>query len=106
MRDLPELSPEGRVRCERLWSLVDLLKSELIAAGWQPGAIRSAIIPLMVGAEDAAVKLSTKLREAGCFVPAIRFPTVARGAARLRVTLTAEHTAEDIATLCAALRKS
>jgi 7-keto-8-aminopelargonate synthetase-like enzyme len=44
------------------------------------------------------------LREQGIFVPAIRYPTVARGQARLRVTVTATHTAEDISLLVAALR--
>jgi 7-keto-8-aminopelargonate synthetase-like enzyme len=96
-------STEGRERCERLWSLVDLLKSELINADWKPGAIRSPIVPLIVGAESRAVELAAQLRERGVFVPAIRFPTVARGAARLRVTLSAAHTAADIAELVGAL---
>jgi 7-keto-8-aminopelargonate synthetase-like enzyme len=43
------------------------------------------------------------LRQQGIFVPAIRYPTVARGAARLRVTLTAAHTADDVAALASAL---
>src|SRR5580765_1855945 len=54
-------------------------------------AERSAIIPLIVGEEAAAVAAATQLRGRGFFVPAIRYPTVARGAARLRITLTAEH---------------
>ena len=61
------------------------------------------IVPVVVGAEARAVALSAALREAGVFVPAIRFPTVARGAARLRFTVSAEHTAEDLATLADAL---
>jgi len=96
-------SPEGRERCERLWALVDLLKSELINAGWPLAAVRSPIVPLIVGAEARAVELAVRLRERDIFVPAIRYPTVARGAARLRVTLSASHRAEDIATLAAAL---
>jgi 7-keto-8-aminopelargonate synthetase-like enzyme len=44
------------------------------------------------------------LREQGIFVPAIRYPTVTRGQARLRVTVTATHTAEDISLLVTALR--
>ena len=46
---------------------------------------------------------ATKLREQGIFVPAIRYPTVARGAARLRITLTAAHTTADVSTLADAL---
>lgn len=95
--------PEGVARCERLWALVDLLKNELIRAGWTPGLVRSAIIPLIVGAESRAVEVSTQLRNAGLWVPAIRYPTVARGAARLRLTLTAEHTRDDLKALATAL---
>ena len=61
--------------------------------------ISSAIIPLILGDEATAIAAATKLREQNIFVPAIRYPTVARGAARLRVTLTAEHSADDIAEL-------
>ena len=65
--------------------------------------IRSAIVPLIVGGEQQAVEMGARLREEAFYVPAIRYPTVARGAARLRVTLTAAHTNEDVATLVAAL---
>ena len=63
----------------------------------------SAILPILIGDEAAAVAAATALREQGLFVPAIRYPTVARGAARLRVTLTAAHTAADVAALGVAL---
>ena len=65
---------------------------------------RSAIIPIILGDEAKAVEAAARLRERGLFIPAIRYPTVARGAARLRLTLTAAHTAEDIAELRAALQ--
>jgi 7-keto-8-aminopelargonate synthetase-like enzyme len=45
------------------------------------------------------VVLSQQLFERGFFVPAIRYPTVARGAARLRLTVTASHTAEQVKVL-------
>ncbi|HXI71221.1 MAG TPA: 8-amino-7-oxononanoate synthase [Verrucomicrobiae bacterium] len=64
----------------------------------------SAIIPLIIGDEIKAVELATKLREQNIFIPAIRYPTVARGSARLRVTLTASHTPEDVTELQAALK--
>ena len=64
----------------------------------------SAIIPILIGDETKAVAVSAALREQGIFVPAIRYPTVARGKARLRLTVTATHTAEDISLLVAALR--
>ncbi len=64
----------------------------------------SAIIPLIIGNEKRAVEAAAALRERGIFVPAIRYPTVARGKARLRVTVTAAHTSGDIAALVDALR--
>ena len=50
------------------------------------------------------VDLATKLRGRNIFIPAIRYPTVARGAARLRITFTAAHTAKDVAKLLAAIK--
>jgi selenocysteine lyase/cysteine desulfurase len=58
----------------------------------------------LIGEEGEAVRVAEALREQGLFVPAIRYPTVARGRARLRVTLTANHTEEDVRQLLAALR--
>ena len=92
-------SQEGETRRQRLWRFVEELKRVLISAGFPPSAVRAPIVPVVVGAEARAMALSAALREAGVFVPAIRFPTVARGAARLRFTVSAEHTAEDLATL-------
>ena len=96
-------SQEGETRRQRLWRFVEELKRVLIGAGFPPSAVRAPIVPVVVGAEARAVALSAALREAGVFVPAIRFPTVARGAARLRFTVSAAHTAEDLATLADAL---
>jgi 8-amino-7-oxononanoate synthase len=97
-------SEEGEVRRARLWQNVDQAKNGVINAGRAVPPVQSAIIPLMVGGELKAVELAAALREQGLLVPAIRYPTVARGAARLRLTVTAAHTVEDIATLSQALR--
>ena len=64
----------------------------------------SAIIPIHVGDETKAMKLAATLRAHGLFIPAVRYPTVARGAARLRVTLTAEHTHDDLEQLFTTLK--
>jgi 8-amino-7-oxononanoate synthase len=66
--------------------------------------IGAAIVPIIVGDEDKALAAAAKLREENIFVPAIRYPTVARGAARLRITLTADQTAADVAELVRALK--
>jgi len=62
----------------------------------------SAIVPIPVGPEEEALARSRQLLEQGFFVPAIRYPVVARGRARLRVTLTATHTSAQIKRLQAA----
>ena len=69
----------------------------------QNSKLGSAIIPLILGDEAKAVAAAMELREQDIFVPAIRFPTVARGAARLRITLTATHSEADVAKLAHAL---
>lgn len=96
-------SQEGETRRQRLWLLVEELKRVLIGAGLPPSAVRAPIVPVIVGEEARAMAMSGALREAGVFVPAIRFPTVARGEARLRFTVSAEHTGEDLAGLGEAL---
>jgi 8-amino-7-oxononanoate synthase len=94
-------SKEGEQRRRTLWERVAELKSALRTPH---SALPSAIIPILVGDETRAVEVAAALREQGIFVPAIRYPTVARGAARLRVTLTAAHTEQNIARLTTALQ--
>jgi 8-amino-7-oxononanoate synthase len=73
------------------------------AIGNQQPAVSSAIIPLLVGQETKAVAAAAQLRGRNIFIPAIRYPTVARGAARLRITMTAAHSTDDVAALVRAL---
>ncbi len=63
----------------------------------------SAIFPWIVGAEATAVDYSSWLAKKGFFAPAIRYPTVAKGTARLRLTATARHQPEQIMALGRAL---
>jgi 8-amino-7-oxononanoate synthase len=65
----------------------------------------TAIQPLIVGDNDAAVALSKALWERGLWVPAIRPPTVPKGTARLRISVSAAHTDADIAQLITALKE-
>jgi len=94
-------STEGEMRRSQLRQRTAEFKS---AIGNRQSAISSAIVPLILGDEARAVAAATKLREQNIFVPAIRYPTVARGAARLRVTLTAAHTPADVLQLSNALK--
>ncbi len=82
---------------------MDRLKNGLIGRGWKLPPVRSAILPLIVEDEALAVEWSRHLLESGVWVPAIRYPTVARGAARLRLTVSAAHAPEDIDQLLEAL---
>ena len=93
-------SAEGNVRRKSLWQLVERLNSKLKTKN---SKFRSAIIPFIIGDEAKTVELTSALRGQNIFIPAIRFPTVARGAARLRVTLTAAHTQEDVEALAQTL---
>jgi 8-amino-7-oxononanoate synthase len=92
-------TPAGEQRCRDLWARV---AEWAVARGGE--ASPSPIRPLILGEEKAAVEAAIALDRQGFFVPAVRYPTVARGAARLRVTLTASHTAAEVAALCAALQ--
>jgi 8-amino-7-oxononanoate synthase len=96
-------SNEGEALRTRLWANVDALKNELIQQGWKLPVVRSAIMPLMIGDERDALALAERLREAGVWVPAVRYPTVARGAARLRVTVSAAHQPKHLDALLEAL---
>lgn len=96
-------SDEGEQRRQRLWSLVELLKTALTGGLGELPAVRSAILPLILGDERRAVALADALRDAGFLVPAIRYPTVARGQARLRFTVSAAHNADDIGQLARSL---
>ena len=64
----------------------------------------SPIIPLTIGEERAALSAAERLWDAGIFVPAIRYPAVARGKARLRFTFSAAHENADIERLAEALK--
>jgi len=94
----------GGARRERLARHVAQLREGL--ADLKLGTLMASdtpIQPLVIGTNEAAVKLSQALLERGLLVPAIRTPTVPAGTARLRITLSAAHSADDIAQLVEAL---
>lgn len=93
-------SPAGEDRRQALMRRLSELPPSL---GPGPAALLSAIVPILVGPETKALETAAALRERGVFIPAIRYPTVPRGKARLRLTLTAAHTRQDIAQLAEAL---
>ena len=66
---------------------------------------QTAIGPIAIGDENKAVAIAARLLERGFLIPAIRYPTVARGKARLRVAISAAHDYETLATAAEAIRK-
>lgn len=91
-------------RRQRLQQLVAGLKAGLQSLPWTLMPSDTPIQPLLIGDSRQAVGVSEALRERGILVPAIRPPTVARGAARLRISLSAAHAAEEVEALVGALR--
>jgi len=90
-------------RRERLQALAAQLRTGLAALPWPLLPSDTAIQPLIVGENAAARALSAALRKQGIWVPAICPPTVPKGTARLRISLSALHTPADVARLVAAL---
>jgi 8-amino-7-oxononanoate synthase len=101
---------------EGLHIIVSEIGDQLRAALWRnheeltarlkrprPEAAPSAIVPIIIGSEEQALSLSEELVERGFLVPAVRFPTVPRGSARLRVTLSAAHQLQDVVNLSEAI---
>ena len=88
-----EESPE---LVERLWDRTRFFKQGLTELGFDTGQSETPITPVIAGEETKAVELSRLLWEEGVFTPAIVFPTVAKGSARVRTIVTAEHTEDDL----------
>jgi glycine C-acetyltransferase len=80
---------------KRLSANVKLFREGLLSMGFNTQS-NTHIIPIVVGDEKKALEFADSLLEHGVFAQAIRYPTVAKGKARIRVTLTALHTREDI----------
>ena len=89
-------------RVERLRENVAFFLSELAKGGIEAHT-ESAIVPIIVGDEGAAVAMSAELEKRGFLVSAIRYPTVARSKARLRVALMSSHTREELSSAAAAI---
>lgn len=86
---------------EQLWSNIKYFSEALQLDSTK---IKSAIIPYIIGESSHALQVSERLRGLGFLVPAVRYPTVAKGSARLRITFSAAHTCESIDQLAEALR--
>ncbi len=100
------MSDAGEQRRELLWRNLARLGDSMPPALMQGRRIQSAIVPIVLGESARALDAAERLLEAGFVVPAIRYPTVAKDAARLRITVSASHTPEQISALCEALTRA
>ncbi len=91
--DIIEKQPDLR---KKLWDNVNFFKQGLEKININTMQSQSQIIPILIGDNDKAVKISNRLLEVGIFIQAIRPPTVPKGQARLRVTIMATHTKKDL----------
>ena len=80
----------------RLWRNAEFLKHSMQTLGFDTGQSTTPIIPIMLGEATLAQQFSKRLFDEGVFAMAIGYPTVPRGAARIRVMNTAAHSADDL----------
>jgi len=100
-----ELIAAGDERRAHLQALIARLRDGLAGLPWRLMPSLTAIQPLIIGENQAAVALAERLLTHGLWVPAIRPPTVPAGTARLRISLSAAHGEAQIDALIAALRE-
>jgi glycine C-acetyltransferase len=81
---------------KRLWANAEFFKQEMTNMGFDVGHSETPIVPVMLGEAPLAQEFSRALFESGVFAMAIGFPTVPRGAARIRVMNSAAHSQDDL----------
>lgn len=91
-------------RRNRLGANAEYLRNKLRVAGLNIAESTTYIIPVMIGSAADALSVSKTLYDKGLFVPAIRPPTVPAGSSRLRISVQAEHTTEQMDALAEALK--
>jgi glycine C-acetyltransferase len=89
------LAVKGHLQ-KRLFRNIRLVAKGLAGLGFSIGKSASQIIPVMIGDEKKAVNFASELTNNGIFVQAIRYPTVSKGNARIRLSITSDHTYTDI----------
>ena len=100
-----DLIQGGDARRAHLHALTAQLRDGLAATRWQLMPSPTAIQPVIIGDNHEALRVADALYARGLWVPAIRPPTVPKGSARLRVSLSAAHSAEHVTQLVDALKE-
>ncbi len=91
-----DLLEESTELVDRLWDNARYFKAEMQRLGFDTGKSATPITPVMLGEAQTAQAFSRALFEAGIFATAIGYPTVPRGAARIRVMISAAHSRDDL----------
>ena len=100
-----ELARNADTERAHLRALIEHFRAGASELGWNVLPSATPIQPVVVGDSGDAVALSQRLEAAGCYCPAVRPPTVPKGSARLRISLSAAHSIEDVEALLRALGK-
>jgi glycine C-acetyltransferase len=93
-------SSEGEKLLKKLWSNAKFFQRRLKKFGFSTGATQTPITPIHVGEGAKAFEFSRRLYDAGVYIPAVGFPTVPEGKARLRAMVTATHKRVDLERAC------
>jgi len=93
-------SPDGEKLLKKLWANTKFFQRRLKKAGFSTGATQTPITPIHVGEGAKAFEFSRRLYDAGVYIPAVGFPTVPEGKARLRAMVTATHRRADLERAC------
>ncbi|MFB5188689.1 8-amino-7-oxononanoate synthase [Alicyclobacillus fastidiosus] len=101
-----DIIKEGRAERDRLHKLSHRLRSGLLDAGFVVVAGEAPIIPIILGDPERTLQYSRHLEDHGVFATAIRPPTVPPGTSRIRLTLMATHSDEDIEHILTACTKA
>ena len=95
---------EGARRRKQLNQLIEIWRDEMTFSSWEKTASSTPIQPVILGSNANALAAAKLLDEAGYWIPAIRPPTVPVGSSRLRITFSANHSANDLRELMKILR--
>jgi glycine C-acetyltransferase len=98
-------SPDGEKLLKKLWSNTKFFQRRLKKFGFSTGATQTPITPIHVGEGAKAFEFSRLLYDSGVYIPAVGFPTVAEGKARLRAMVTATHKRADLERASAIIAK-
>lgn len=100
-----ELIRQGEDRRKRLFSLAKRLQAGLVQTKWEWQPSPTAIQPVIIGSNERTLQIAQALSRHGILVPAIRPPTVPKGRARLRISLSAGHNEEQVDRLVDGLKE-